>query len=280
LHAHGFEGTDLLDFELKLTNPSTIAQQQKLELYTTKFTIAQSAAGVEGLVDKKWIRKNIFMMSDDEIRAIEKGLLKDKEMALKIEAVKLPEPPADQQDVGSPGEESDLDMSPGGEAPPTDLGGGPPPELAEMDEFEDEVDANVINFTGMPVKPSKFLSLKQSLLGETAPGPNYVERDKKNRKRRVSPLKQGTDHAKLVSHSKSKQSDSITHPFGAKSDLINPFKNPMDESDLYEEFLDEDFKGSFGDTRISEIGSIINSLKRSSNRKISESDNTSGEDES
>ena len=70
LHAHGFDGPDLLDFELKLTNPSTIAQQQKLELYNTKFTIAQSAVGVEGLVDKRWIRKNIFMMSDDEIRAI------------------------------------------------------------------------------------------------------------------------------------------------------------------------------------------------------------------
>lgn len=280
LHAHGFEGTDLLDFELKLTNPSTIAQQQKLELYTTKFTIAQSAAGVEGLVDKKWIRKNIFMMSDDEIRAIDKGLIKDKEMSLKLEAVKLPEPEVDQQDIGAPGDGSDLDMPPGGEGPPADLGVSPPPDLAEMDDFEDEVDANVINFTGMPVKPSKILSLRKSLLGETAPGPNYVERDKKNRKRRVSPLKQGTDHAKLVSHSKSKQSDSITHPFGAKSDLINPFKNPMDEADDFEEFLDDDFKTTFGDTRISEIGSIINSLKRSSSRKISESDNTSGEDES
>lgn len=279
LHAHGFESTDLLDFELKLTNPSTIAQQQKLELYTTKFTIAQSAAGVEGLVDKKWIRKNIFMMSDDEIRAIDKGLIKDKEMSLKLEAVKLPEPEVDPQDVGGPDDGADLDMTPGGEAPPADLGAGPPPELAETDDFSDEVDANVINFTGMPVKPSKTLSLRKSLLGETAPGPNYVERDKKNRKRRVSPLKQGTDHAKLVSHSKSKQSDSITHPFGAKSDLINPFKNPMDESDDFAEFLDDDFKTTFGDTRISEIGSIINSLKRSSNRKISESDNTSGEDE-
>jgi len=279
LHAHGFEGTDLLDFELKLTNPSTIAQQQKLELYTTKFTIAQSAAGVEGLVDKKWIRKNIFMMSDDEIRAIDKGLIKDKEMALKIEAVKLPEPASDQQDVGTPDDGSDLGMPMPGEAPPTDLGAGAPPDLAEMDEIEDEINSNVMNFTGMPVKPSKILSLRKSLLGETAPGPDYVERDKKNRKRRVSPLKQGTDHLKLVSHSKSKQSDSITHPFGAKSDLINPFKNPMDESDEYEEFLDDDFKTTFGDTRISEIGSIINSLKRSSSRKISESDNTSGEDE-
>jgi len=286
LHAHGFDGTDLLDFELKLTNPSTIAQQQKLELYTTKFTIAQSAAGVEGLVDKKWIRKNIFMMSDDEIRAIEKGLIKDKEMALKIEAVKLPEPASDAQDVapGGPPGVPPLGGGPpdtgGDEGPPADLSGSPPPDLAEMDEIEDEIMSNMSNLIGMPVKPSKVLSLKKSLLGETAPGPNYAERDQKNRKRRVSPLKQGTDHLKLVSHNKTKQSDSITHPFGAKSDLINPFKNPMDESDEFNDFLDEEFKTTFGDTRISEIGSIINSMKRSSYRKISESDNTSGDDES
>jgi hypothetical protein len=168
----------------------------------------------------------------------------------------------------------------GDEGPPTDLSGSPPPDLAEMDEIEDEIMSNMSNLIGMPVKPSKVLSLKKSLLGETAAGPNYAERDQKNRKRRVSPLKQGTDHLKLVSHSKTKQSDSITHPFGAKSDLINPFKNPMDESDEFDDFLDEEFKTTFGDTRISEIGSIISSMKRSSHRKISESDNTSGDDES
>jgi len=284
LHAHGFDGTDLLDFELKLTNPSTIAQQQKLELYNTKFTIAQAASGVENLVDKKWIRKNIFMMSDEEIRSIEKGLIKDKEMSLKIEAVKLPEPEAAGTGAGAPGE--DAAASPGGEGPPTELGGtsGEAPfGLAEID-FDGDIDTNVIDISRNPIRPTSQLSLKKSLLGETAPGPNFVERDKKNRKRRVSPLKQGTDHARLVSHDKSKQSDSITHPFGAKSDIINPFKNPMDESnkddddDDLDEYLLE--KGTLGDTRKSEISSILSSLKRRS-LKISELENTSGdEDES
>jgi len=279
LHAHGFDSSDLLDFELKLTNPSTIAQQQKLELYTTKFTIAQSAAGVEGLVDKKWIRKNIFMMSDDEIRNIEKGLLKDKELSLKIEAVKLPEP-AGAADA-EPGEEETPGLPPGDETP-TDLGGtGLPPELDEID-YDEEIDTNIIRFDGTPIKPRSQLSLRKSLLGETAPGPNYVERDKKNRKRRVNPLNQTTNHSRLVSHDKSNQSDSITHPFGAKSDLINPFKNPMSESDDFDEddyvseYLDE--KGMLGDTRKSEITSIISNLKKRK-LKISELENTSGEND-
>jgi len=282
LHAHGFDGTDLLDFELKLTNPSTIAQQQKLELYTTKFTIAQAATGVEGLVDKNWIRKNIFTMSDDEIRKIDKGLIKDKEMALKIESVTLAEP--DSAPAGAPsGEEGEEPPDAGApEGPPTDLGQGLPPELAEDDSFYDdeEIALNARNISRFPVRPKHELSLKKSLLGETAPGANYVERDIKNKKRRVSPLKQGTDHLKLVSHNKSKQSDSITHPFGAKSDLVNPFKNPMSESDsdiddirYVSEYLDD--KIMLGDTRISEIHSIINNLKKST--KISESANTSGD---
>jgi hypothetical protein len=283
LHAHGFDGTDLLDFDLKLTNPSTIAQQQKLELYTTKFTIAQSAAGVEGLVDKNWIRKNIFMMSDDEIRGLDKGLLKDKELALKIEAVKLPEPPSDQQDIAGKEATAEPEGEPGEEASPTDLGSGMPP-LGEVDQMFDE-DDNIVSLasahTGFPVKPNKHLSLKKSLLGETAPGPNYAERDKKNRARRVNPLSQNVDHAKLVSHSKSKQSDSITHPFGAKSDLVNPFKNPMSEQDddtndldFVSEYLDE--KIVFGDTRMSEIDSIITRLNKQKT-DISGSLNTSGD---
>jgi hypothetical protein len=282
LHAHGFDGTDLLDFELKLTNPSTIAQQQKLELYTTKFTIAQAATGVEGLVDKRWIRKNIFTMSDDEIRAIDKGLIKDKEMALKIESVTLPEaanaPTGAMPDDG--GEEGAGGGEPGG--PPTDLGRGLPPDLEEDDSFYDdeEIASNARNIARFPIRPRQELSLKKSLLGETAPGANYVERDIKNKKRRVSPLKQGTDHLKLVSHSKSKQSDSITHPFGAKSDLVNPFKNPMSENDsdfddtnYVSEYLDD--KIMLGDTRLSEIHSIVNNLKKIT--KISESANTSGD---
>lgn len=291
LHAHGFDGPDLLDFELKLTNPSTIAQQQKLELYNTKFTIAQSAVGVEGLVDKRWIRKNIFMMSDDEIRAIEKGLIKDKENSLKIEAVKLEEAPPDQQDIGAPsggGGDAGGGGGGGGEesgGSPTDLGSslaalGEVDELDDPDLEEQDMASKVINISKYPVRPNSNLSLKSSLLGEaTANGPDYVARDKKNKKRRVSPNNQNVDHSRLVGHDKNKQTDSITHPFGAKNDLINPFKDPLSETDFDDfaepsEYLRE--KNIFNDMRLSEIESVIKSLKRAP--KISESDNTSGED--
>lgn len=83
LYANGFEGDDLLDFHLQLSNPSTVAQQQKLEIYRTKLEIAGSAP--DGLVDKTWIRKNILNLTDDEIERIEKGRLEDKLADMKIE---------------------------------------------------------------------------------------------------------------------------------------------------------------------------------------------------
>jgi hypothetical protein len=41
-----FSDEDLLDFKLMLSNPSTIAQQQKLELYKSRFETATTALGV------------------------------------------------------------------------------------------------------------------------------------------------------------------------------------------------------------------------------------------
>ena len=101
LYCNGFEGEDLLDFSLQLSNPSTIAQQQKLELYRTRFEIATSAAGVEGLVSKDWIRKTLFNMTDDDIEIIRDERVIDKIEDLKIEATKLPGGDEGESDLGS-----------------------------------------------------------------------------------------------------------------------------------------------------------------------------------
>ncbi|MBT7915307.1 portal protein, partial [Candidatus Bathyarchaeota archaeon] len=89
LFCHGYEGEDLLDFELKLSNPSTIAQQQKLELHRMRFDIA--AAAPEGIVDKYWIRKNIMGLTDDEIDRIERGRMEDKQIDMELEQISVPD---------------------------------------------------------------------------------------------------------------------------------------------------------------------------------------------
>ena len=89
LYTHGYTDENILDFELRLSNPSSIAQQQKLELTRTKFEIAAQAP--EGFVDKEWIRKHILDLNDDEITRIEKGRNKDKIREMQLEGLQLPE---------------------------------------------------------------------------------------------------------------------------------------------------------------------------------------------
>jgi hypothetical protein len=283
LYCNGFDGHDLLDFELKLTNPSTIAQQQKLELYNTKFTIAQAAKNVENLVDMKWIKKNIFMMPDEEIEDIDKGLVQDKEQSLRLEAVKLPEPPgAEQGGEGSPPGEGaettagiDLAPSSGGASPITagdsrNNRGLPPIDEVDIDYDEDVDLSKIAAAKGLPLKAFAGLSRprpeKRQILDEkTKIGPDYAEREIYNRSRRkmTGSIGTRTHHNDMVKSDKKDPRDSIAHPHGEKKDLINPLKNAhkvkIDEGDSYiEDFLDKSLKST--ERHDLEVEGILRSL--------------------
>lgn len=85
LYCHGFNNEDLIDFKLELSNPSSIAQQQKLELISSRFDIAGKAPA--GVVDREWIRKNVMNLNQNEIEVIKKGLEDDKLEDLKLENI-------------------------------------------------------------------------------------------------------------------------------------------------------------------------------------------------
>ena len=76
LYVHGFDGEDLLDFDLKLSNPSSVAQLQKLELISSRFDIAGKLP--EGMLDRRWIQKNVLGLTDKQIIEIQEGRIKDK----------------------------------------------------------------------------------------------------------------------------------------------------------------------------------------------------------
>jgi len=84
LYCHGFDEDELAGFDMKLTNPSSIAQQQKLELIRTQFEIA--AAVPEGVVDRYWIRKNVIGLTNDDIGEIKEGRKADKLEDAEVEA--------------------------------------------------------------------------------------------------------------------------------------------------------------------------------------------------
>lgn len=84
LYCHGYEGEELLDFDLRLSNPSTIAQQQKLELIRARFEIAGTAP--EGAVNRAWLQKNVLGLTDEEIQEIQAGRIQDKLNDLEVES--------------------------------------------------------------------------------------------------------------------------------------------------------------------------------------------------
>ena len=107
----GYEGDDLIDYEIKMSNPSTIAEQQKLELWRTRFEIAGTAQ--EGTLDRTSVRKWIFALNDDQIAEIEDGIKYDKMFDMELEATQAP---GDEEVV--PGDTAGEDEL------PTTLGGG------------------------------------------------------------------------------------------------------------------------------------------------------------
>ena len=76
LYAQGYTDADLVNFELDLTNPSTIYEQEKIELWGNKTTLAKDMTE-NGLVSSDWIYKNIFEFTDDQIKEEDAKILFD-----------------------------------------------------------------------------------------------------------------------------------------------------------------------------------------------------------
>lgn len=66
LYCHGYKGQDLLDFQLKLHNPSVIYQQQKLAIWQQKFNLIGSIQNTQ-ILSNEWCYKNILNMSNQQI---------------------------------------------------------------------------------------------------------------------------------------------------------------------------------------------------------------------
>ena len=66
LYTQGFDKEDLVGFELNLTNPSIVYEQEKVALWSEKISLAESMKGTK-LISEDWIYKNIFNMTKDQV---------------------------------------------------------------------------------------------------------------------------------------------------------------------------------------------------------------------
>ena len=242
LYCQGFTDEDLLDFKLKLSNPSTIAQQQKLELFRTRFEVAGTALQTPGVVDRNWVQKNIMRLSEEEIRMVRKGLVKDKIGDLEIEATQLQAPEG--PELGAP----DPLGGPGGGAPLPGLdlgalGPGPeagPPGLSEENKLSINDENAPIKVQGMIDEISKIESDTESELTEFEKWQEQSQKDFKTKIRKAK-HKQDAGVEDIMSYKGNKGKFDVSgmpRHMGDMKALINPVRNLAKDTMLNEEEWD------------------------------------------
>lgn len=120
LYLLGYSGQDLVNFELTMASPSTIAAQQRLELWRMKLEIAGMAQ--EGVFDRGFIYRKIFNLNDKQISAIKVGKRIDKLEDTLLQSIEAP-PEASPEAGAPPAVEP---PAPGAEELPSTLGGPEP----------------------------------------------------------------------------------------------------------------------------------------------------------
>tara|TARA_B000000557_G_scaffold264460_1_gene269905 strand:- start:694 stop:2673 length:1980 start_codon:yes stop_codon:yes gene_type:complete len=225
LYSHGYSDEDLMDFELKLSNPSSIAQQQKLELIRTKFEIASLAP--ETLVDRAWVSKNILDLNKDDVDNIKLGRKKDKLEDMKLELVVPPEfekkEGLDFDNKPTPGSAEDIL---GSSSPSEDSSSSTPETDSSLsnlfagDQIPDdnilEEDDGLMSVGGTPIKPSKYVKKR------TATGNKWIKKDEL-----------GTS----LTNPASKKARGKYSLYGANDKFS--FENTLPQSPVIEEFIDK-----------------------------------------
>lgn len=120
LYSVGVPEEQLLDFDMELTVPSTIAEQEKINLWSEKVSLARDMMDLQ-LISKEWIYKNIFKFSDEDIKKSKIELVKDMKDKFRYYSI--------EQDGNDPAKPQETEDSPqpntdGGENNP-DKGGRP-----------------------------------------------------------------------------------------------------------------------------------------------------------
>jgi hypothetical protein len=88
LYSQGYTDADLVDFDIELTNPSKIYEQEKLELLGQRITAFNDLTAENSVTSKDWAYKQIFGFSDEEIKNFENQIVEDKKTEFRYESIK------------------------------------------------------------------------------------------------------------------------------------------------------------------------------------------------
>jgi hypothetical protein len=82
LYTQGYDGESLTNFELKLTTPSIIAEQEKIALLTQKVELAKQMIDTK-IIPTDWIYDNVFQFSQDQYDEYRDLITQDQKRAFR-----------------------------------------------------------------------------------------------------------------------------------------------------------------------------------------------------
>ena len=86
LYSQGYEDSELVNFELELTTPSIVYEQEKANLWSEKATLVRDLKDLK-MISQEWMYKNIFNMSDDEWKAEQLKVINDLKLGFRQEQI-------------------------------------------------------------------------------------------------------------------------------------------------------------------------------------------------
>jgi len=87
----GYDDESMYNFDIKLTNPSTISEMMQLDLLSKRFEVASSIKD-SGIIDNTYIQRNILKLSEYEIEEINSNLVTDIKKKKQLEKMESEEP--------------------------------------------------------------------------------------------------------------------------------------------------------------------------------------------
>ena len=83
LYVQGYDGESLANFELNLTTPSVIYEQEKVALWKEKVDLAKSIQDTN-LMPSDWIYHNVFQFSEDQYDEMRDLVIEDKKRVFRL----------------------------------------------------------------------------------------------------------------------------------------------------------------------------------------------------
>jgi hypothetical protein len=83
LYVQGYDGESLANFDLSLTTPSIIYEQEKIALWKEKVSLAKDLLDTN-LISSDWIYDNLFKFSEDQYDELRDLVMEDKKRAFRL----------------------------------------------------------------------------------------------------------------------------------------------------------------------------------------------------